>query len=291
MNDDRREKHFGRGCKPRPAKNYDSNCIKSISYTVFVQALLMLKIAQAIPDQGTQKGSSVIIRKNIMEGIMSLRTEDYRSEEFAGFMREMIRTELVSLSRELPKTTLEAVILQQLLDNVKDHGNAIIGLTEELADTRKEMNERFGQVDQRFEQVDQKFDDLKSWVGTVVGRFQNRGGKNLETMTAGTLRLALKRKDIDPESIRLRQKIRDTDGIIGLKGRRYEVDIFAEGDSLLVFEVKSYCDLEMGERFADKVGLVRHLYPDKRVDGALIVLEPFPELLNFCRENQIAVVS
>ncbi len=59
----------------------------------------------------------------------------------------------------------------------------------------------------------------------------------------------------------------------------------------MVFEVKSYCDMEMAERFADKVGLVRHLHPDKRVDAALIVLEPFPEVLNFCRENQIAVVS
>ena len=51
--------------------------------------------------------------------------------------------------------------------------------------------------------IKRNFDDLKSWVGVVVGRFQNRAGKSLEDMAAGTLRLALKRKDIDPSSIKL----------------------------------------------------------------------------------------
>jgi hypothetical protein len=138
--------------------------------------------------------------------------------------------------------------------------------------------------------MDQSFADLKSWVGTVVGGFQNRAGKNLEEMVAGTLRLALGRKDIRSDSIRLRKKFVDTDGVIGLKGRRYETDILAEGNSLLVFEVKSLCDLEMAERFADKVELVKYLHPDRDVGGALIALEPDPEVVDYCREKQIAVV-
>jgi len=262
---------------------------------------------------------------------MSVTLKDYNNDEFKAFLRdlirndikEMIRAEIISLSRELPKNTLEAVVLQQLLDKVQKHGEAIGELTEdmadtrkemnqrfnqadqrfekiehELADTRKEMNQRFEQVDRRFEQVDDRFedvlrnfDDLKSWVGVVIGRFQNRAGKSLEDMAAGTLRLALKRKDIVPESIKLRQKIKDVDGIIGPKGRGYEVDILAEGNSLLVFEVKSYCDLEMAERFADKVMLMKHLYPDKTTNAALIVLEPAPEILEYCRHHHIAVVN
>ncbi len=222
---------------------------------------------------------------------MSLRVEDYKTEEFVSFIRGLVRTELVSLSHEIPKTTLEAVVLQQLLDNVKKQGDAIVGLKEELGDTREKMDQRFEQVDQRFDTIDQNFVDLKSWVGTVVGGFQNRAGKNLEFMVAGTLRLALKRKDIRPDSIKLRKKFLDTDGVIGLKGRRYETDILAEGDSLLVFEVKSLCDLEMAERFADKVDLVRHLRPDSEVSGALIALEPDPEVLDYCAGKQIAVVS
>ncbi len=258
---------------------------------------------------------------------MTLITEEYKTDEFRAFVkdlirndiREMVRSEVVSLSRELPKTTLEAVVLQQLLDNVKKQGDAITGLKEELRDTREEMDRRFEQVDHRFEQVDRRFEqvdrrfeqvdhrfeqvdhrfdamdqnfaDLKSWVGTVVGGFQNRAGANLEEMVAGTLRLALNRKDIRSDSIKLRKKFVDADGVIGLKGRRYETDVLAEGDSLLVFEVKSLCDLEMAERFADKVELVRHLHPDKEVDGALIALEPRQKVLDYCAKKQIAVVS
>jgi hypothetical protein len=65
---------------------------------------------------------------------MPLITEDYKTDEFKSFLkelirsdiREMVRTEIVSLSREVPKTTLEAVILQQLLDSVKKQGEAAI---------------------------------------------------------------------------------------------------------------------------------------------------------------------
>ncbi len=250
--------------------------------------------------------------------------ENYKNDEFAAFIKElvrndikeMVRSEIAALTRDLPATTLEALILQQMIDKIKKQDEAIGDLREEmragfrrseerfekietgLADTRKEMNERFEQVDQRFEQVDgrfddmgRRFDDLKSWVGVVVGRFQNRAGKSLEDMAAGTLRLALKRKDIDPGSIKLRQKIADAEGIIGPKGRVYEADILAEGNSLLVFEVKSYCDLEMAERFADKVMLMRHLYPDKTTDSALIVLEPAAEVLEYCRDHGISVVN
>jgi len=230
---------------------------------------------------------------------MSLNMENYKNDEFAAFLkelirndiREMVRTEIVSLSRDLPSTTLEAVILQQMIDKMKKQDEAIGDLREEMRAGFRRTDERFEQVDGRFDDMNRRFDDLKSWVGVVVGRFQNRAGKSLEDMAAGTLRLALKRKDIDPSSIKLRQKIADAEGIIGPKDRVYEVDILAEGNSLLVFEVKSYCDLEMAERFADKVMLMRHLYPDKLTDAALIVLEPAAEVLEYCRNHGISVVN
>jgi len=230
---------------------------------------------------------------------MSQGLENYKNDEFAAFIkelirndiREMIRTEIVSLSRDLPPTTLEAVILQQMIDKMKKQDEAIGDLRDEVRAGFIRTDERFEQVNQNIGDIKRSFDDLKSWVGVVVGRFQNRAGKSLEDMAAGTLRLALKRKDIDPSSIKLRQKIADAEGIIGPKGRVYEVDILAEGNSLLVFEVKSYCDLEMAERFADKVMLMRHLYSDKLTDAALIVLEPAAEILEYCRNLMISVVN
>jgi hypothetical protein len=145
-------------------------------------------------------------------------------------------------------------------------------------------------ADEQFGEIRQSFSDLKSWGETIVGGFQNRAGRKLENMVAGTLRLALNRKDIDPSSIRLRQKIKDNDGIIGLKGRSYEIDILADGDSLLVFEIKSMCNMEMAERFADKVTLIKQLYPDNKVSGALVSLESDPKVIGYCRKHDIAVV-
>jgi len=53
---------------------------------------------------------------------MSQGLENYKNDEFAAFIKELIRNdirEMVSLSRDLPKTTLEAVILQYMIDKMK----------------------------------------------------------------------------------------------------------------------------------------------------------------------------
>ena len=149
---------------------------------------------------------------------------------------------------------------------------------------RQEVDDQFETVDERFDRMDQRFSDLKDWVEMVVGRFQTRSGRKLEDVVAGTLRLALERDDIVSENVRLRQPLEDIAGTIGPEGRRYEVDILVDNGALLMFEVKSVCEVEDVDRFGDKVGLMRALHPDKTVAGAIVTMAPLDEVASRCAE-------
>ena len=153
-----------------------------------------------------------------------------------------------------------------------------------------EVNERFKKVDERFDQMDQRFSDLRDWVEMIVGRFQTRSGRKLEDVVAGTMRLVLGRDDILSENVRLRQPLEDINGMIGPAGRRYEVDILADNSTLLMFEVKSVCEVEDVDRFADKVALMRTLHPDKTVDGAIVTMAPLNKVEARCIEWGIKLV-
>jgi len=161
----------------------------------------------------------------------------------------------------------------------------------------EQVDQRFGQVDQRFEQVDQRFeqldrkmDDLRDWVELVVGRMQVRSGRKLEDVVAGTLRLALKRPDITPGKIRLRQKVTDEQGSIGPAGRSYEVDILTDDGQITVFEVKSACEVEDVDRLFDKINLFRTLHPDQKVEGVMVALGVEEEAKARCEQYGIALV-
>ena len=154
----------------------------------------------------------------------------------------------------------------------------------------EKVDERFEKVDERFDQMDQRFSDLRDWVEMIVGRFQTRSGRKLEDVVAGTMRLVLGRDDILSENVRLRQPLEDVNGMIGPAGRRYEVDILVDNSTLLMFEVKSVCEVEDVDRFADKVALMRTLHPDKTVDGAIVTMAPLNQVEARCIEWGIKLV-
>jgi len=161
----------------------------------------------------------------------------------------------------------------------------------------EQVDQRFEQVDQRFEKVDQRFEgviqeirNLRDWVEMIAGRLQTRAGRNLENICAGALRLGLKRPDVSPENILLRQKIKDTDGHVYKPGKEKEVDIWAHDGELLIFEVKSAPDAEDVDNFADKVELVRILNPDKTVSGVFIAVGVEEEVRRQCRIRNIQLI-
>ena len=159
------------------------------------------------------------------------------------------------------------------------------------------VDQRLDKIDQRFDTVDQRFDsltqevrDLRHWVETIAGGLQNRAGKNLEKVVAGALRLGLQRPDIQPDQIRLRQKISDLEGLVFKAGKQKEVDIVVTNGEFLVFEVKSAPKPDDVDDFADKVELVRLQNPDKQVQGVFVAVGSETRIRELCRQQNILLI-
>ena len=170
-------------------------------------------------------------------------------------------------------------------------------LRDEFDEFRIEVNDRLDRVEVRLDRVEdrldrmgQQFSDLRDWVEMIVGRFQTRSGRKLEDVVAGTMRLVLGRDDVLSEHVRLRQPLEDAEGMICPAGRRYEVDILVHNSALLVFEVKSVCELEDVDRFADKVALMRTLHPEKVVDGVIVTMAPLNQVEERCADWGLQLV-
>ncbi len=175
-------------------------------------------------------------------------------------------------------------------------------LLQELRAFREDTNRRFEAVDKRFEAIDKRFEevyrrfdkvdrdskDLKDWVGIVVGGFQRRAGRSLEDAVAGTLRIALGR-EVKPGNITMRKKVRDDEGMIGPKGRSYEIDLCLTNTESIIFEIKSYAEREDIERFNDKAELAEKKLGLKKVEKALITLEKHPSVVKLCDKFGILV--
>lgn len=210
--------------------------------------------------------------------------------------------------RDLPKVLEQdpgfAIFIEGLLSEKFPRRDEFARLLDELEASRMENRERFEQVDQRFEQVnrrfeqvdrrfeqvDQRFDrlekkldqsvaelrgeirGLKDWMELNVGGFQTKAGRRLEDVVAGAFCYGLQRSDIRPEQVKLRQKVADTEGVVFRPGKIREVDLIAIGDEVLVFEVKATADADDIDDLADKVHLMRHLHPGKKVNGILVML-------------------
>ena len=150
------------------------------------------------------------------------------------------------------------------------------------------IDRRFETVDRRFDAMDRRFENLEDWVGIVVGGFQRRAGRNLEDAIAGTLRIGLKR-DIKAENITMRKKIKDEEGMIGPKGREYEIDFYVTDGESLIFEIKSYAEEEDVERFNDKAELAKRKLNLRKAEKAIITLEKRHTFVKFCEQRSIKV--
>ena len=197
-----------------------------------------------------------------------------------------------------------ALFLEGLLAEKFPRRDEFARLLDEVEALRNEQREKFEQVDKRFEQVDKRFEqvdkrfeeltqeihNLRDWVELIGGRLQTRVGRNLENIVAGALRLGLKRPDIDPAQVKLRQIINDPTGLVYKPGKTKEVDVVAQNGELIVFEVKSAPDVDDVSAFAEKVELIKLQNPDKRVSGVVVALGVEPEVRRHCQNLGLQLI-
>ena len=209
-------------------------------------------------------------------------------------LMDTLETQLPALLKRHPEFEMRVYSTFLRTFATKKEVAAVLSELRELRDEfdafRIEVNDRFDRVEDRLDRMGQQFSDLRDWVEMIVGRFQTRSGRKLEDVVAGTMRLVLNRDDVLSEHVRLRQPLEDAEGMIGPAGRRYEVDILVHNSALLVFEVKSVCELEDVDRFADKVALMRTLHPEKVVDGVIVTMAPLNQVEERCADWGLQLV-
>ncbi len=218
-------------------------------------------------------------------------------EETAAILAEM-REFRGEFRRFSAKTDQRFEQIDQRFEQIDRRFEEIDRRFEQIDRRFEEIDRRFEHVDQRFEEVDrrleglqQEMSDLRDWVEGVVGGLQRRSGRRLEDVVAGALRVALRRPDIKPDQLRLRQRMVDEKGVVGLPGqRRFEIDILAQDGQISVFEVKSYCEWEDIDRLHEKVAFVQALNPGVKVEGIMIAMSIGDEVRERCQELGITLV-
>ena len=236
-----------------------------------------------------------------------------RRDEFARLLDE------VKLLREDMNRRFE--LMEQKFELMEQKFEAQRQETEQRFDALyKEMNHRFEQVDKRFEQVDKRFEeqhreivDVKRRVikiesgqallldkmtrfdlrlNMLAGTLGTEKGERLEEVFASVLSYGLNNPDIKPESIQLRQKFVDTEGLVYLrKGKYIEVDIIAENSKFTVFEVKATVTIGNVDEFARKVKLIQLQNPNKKVRGIIISPWASEEVKQCCAEYGLELLD
>lgn len=204
---------------------------------------------------------------------------------------------LRDLPRVLEQDPMFVVFIEGVLSERFPRREEFSALLGELASLRKMMEDRFDRVDQQFARVDQQFADvrreikgLRDWMELNVGGFQTRAGRRLEDVVAGAFCYGLQRADIQPEHVKLRQIVEDTQGVVFRPGKKREIDIIALGNEIIVFEVKSTADHDDVDDLADKVALIRHQQPGQQVEGVLVMLGAETDHRRLCQEKGLKLI-
>ena len=233
-----------------------------------------------------------------------LAKQDFRQ------MQDYIIQVLPQLLRQNPEiaTTIEGMLAHQF-----PRRDEFTQLLNEMKSLREESNRRFDKVDHRFEEVkreqldlkrrmvkvestvdrmDKKITQFDAWLKVVTGNVGDKKGKDAKQLFALGLNYGLKRSDIKPESIQLRQTFMDDEGIVfPRKGKHIEVDILAENGNFAVFEVKTTAIDTDVVTFARKIQLIQHQTPDKQVSGIFIAPNADEEIAQCCSEYGLMFVG
>ena len=206
-----------------------------------------------------------------------------------------------SLLRDLPRVLEQdprfVLFIEGIVSEKFPRRDEFARLLDEVRAGREENKQKFEKIDQRFAGMEHRFGEIKNqihqlqlWMEVNVGGLQSRAGKRLENVVAGAFCFGLRRNDIRPENVKLRQKLTDEAGAVFRPGKQREVDIIALGQEILVFEVKSSADHDDIDDLADNVSLVRHLHPGAHVKGILVMLGAEADHRQLCAEKGLELI-
>ena len=125
-------------------------------------------------------------------------------------------------------------------EELKLLGEAQRKLEEFLLATRKEFSDRFDRLENKIGILDK-----------TIGSLGQRWGVSYEELIREFFKEIVESEGINLEFIN-KFTYKDQDGNFGVKGTRYEVDIYAKDDKVYLMEVKSFAEADDVEWFNTK---------------------------------------
>nr|MEC4580254.1 hypothetical protein [Candidatus Parabeggiatoa sp.] len=222
----------------------------------------------------------------LQEEVKQLREDMDRRFEDIDKRFELLQAEM---NRRFEVSEKRFELLQEEVKQLREDMNR--GFEEEKRE-RLDMKRRLIKVESTVIRMDEKITLFDAWLNVVTGNVGDKRGQEAEQLFALGLSYGLKRSDIKPETIQLRQLFMDEECIVfPKKGKYIEVDILAEDGKLEVFEVKITAVETDVAIFARKVQLIQHQTPDKQVSGIFISPEASEEVKQCCAEYDLTFVG
>jgi hypothetical protein len=168
-----------------------------------------------------------------------------------------------------------------------------------FAEARADMNARFAEaradMNARFEAIDKRFDIVEGRLSLAtlnIGRFVDHAGHRLEDVVAGAMRFALHRPDIRPDNVRLRQEFTDSEGKLGEKGRKIEIDVVAADGMTYFLEAKASAkprDVRALAEDAEFAAKMMGLAPGKYA-AVLATVDQSETVAEACRAHRVILI-
>ena len=178
--------------------------------------------------------------------------------ELTELINEM-RTQRIQLEQNQKK---QAQLLTTHGEKLKEHGKELKSIREEL----KEHNHILIRLDKG--------------IGTIGRKI----GADLEKLTKNIYLETLKKQGIDIKQIKRRKKFK-------VNGEEFEIDIYIENETVLLFETKYSATIDDAKEFLHKIKLIQTAYPSKKIQAFLIAINTLDDIDEFCEKNSIYLIT
>jgi len=207
---------------------------------------------------------------SIKEEILKLLREDpdFR-RELSNILGLTALNQLKEATEQLSKIVVQsrdlAIRLEGVVERLAQRVDQLAVKVDQLAEAQRKTEERLkllGEAQRKLEEFllatrkefSDRFDRLENKIGILdktIGSLGQRWGVSYEELIREFFKEIVESEGINLEFIN-KFTYKDQDGNFGVKGTRYEVDIYAKDDKVYLMEVKSFAEADDVEWFNTK---------------------------------------
>ncbi|MHA1651497.1 MAG: hypothetical protein ACTSYB_15005 [Candidatus Helarchaeota archaeon] len=199
--------------------------------------------------------------------------------ELTELINEM-RTQRIQLEQNQKK---QAQFLTTHGEELKEHGKELKSIREELKEHGKELKEHGKELKSIREEL-KEHNHILIRLDKGIGTIGRKIGADLEKLTKNIYLETLKKQGIDIKQIKRRKKFK-------VNGEEFEIDIYIENETVLLFETKYSATIHDAKEFLHKIKLIQTAYPSKKIQAFLIAINTLDDIDEFCEKNSIYLIT